>query len=109
MFKKYYLLFGLYSCFLCCVSAQVNLPTGSATFSLPMFSWQDNKSRLNSAIGLNYNSGNGLKVNDLASNVGQGWNLIAGGVITRLQAGEPDDQKEYHMNLTEAAEDIGKY
>jgi len=52
--------------------AQVNLQTGSATFSLPMFSWQDDKSRLNSIVALSYNSGNGLKVNDVASNVGQG-------------------------------------
>jgi hypothetical protein len=72
--------------------AQVNLQTGSATFSLPVFNWQDNKSRLNSMIALSYSSGNGLKVNELASNVGQGWSLIAGGVIVRMQVGEPDDQ-----------------
>src|SRR6185295_11251275 len=66
--------------------------TGSATFSLPMFNWQDDKSNLNSTVSLNYSSGNGLKVNDVASNVGQGWNLVAGGVITRMQVGEPDDQ-----------------
>jgi YD repeat-containing protein len=72
--------------------AQINLQTGSATFSLPMFSWQDNKSRLNSIVALSYNSGNGLRVSDVASNAGQGWNMIAGGVITRMQVGEPDDQ-----------------
>ncbi|MEO5995601.1 MAG: hypothetical protein ABIN89_02790 [Chitinophagaceae bacterium] len=73
--------------------AQVNLQTGSATFSLPMFNWQDDKSRLNAIVELNYNSGNGLKVNEVASNVGQGWRLIAGGVISRMQVGEPDDQR----------------
>jgi hypothetical protein len=72
--------------------SQVNLPSGSATFSLPIFNWQDDKSRLNSVIALNYSSGDGLKVNDVASNVGQGWNMIAGGSITRMQVGEPDDQ-----------------
>jgi len=89
------------------VNAQVNLQTGSATFNLPMFSWQDDKSRLNAAIALSYSSGSGLKVNDLASNVGQGWNLIAGGVITRMQVGEPDDQAEYDGNGT--IEDITQY
>lgn len=74
------------------LAAQVNLQTGSATFSLPIFNWQDDKSRLNSTVALSYNSGNGLKVSDLPSNVGQGWNLFAGGTIVRLQAGEPDDQ-----------------
>jgi hypothetical protein len=82
---------------------QVNLQTGSATFSLPMFNWQDDKSRMSSVVALSYNSGNGLKVNDVASNVGQGWNLVAGGVITRMQVGEPDDQKPFdgiqnHLN-----------
>ncbi|HEY8687691.1 MAG TPA: DUF5977 domain-containing protein [Chitinophagaceae bacterium] len=87
------------------LSAQVNLQSGSAIFSLPMFSWQDDKSRLNSEVSLNYNSGSGLKVNDVASNIGQGWNLLAGGSITRIQAGEPDDQKPRDG----AMEDINKY
>lgn len=75
--------------------AQVNLQTGSATFSLPMFNWQDDKSRLQSVVALSYNSGSGLKVDEVASNAGQGWSMIAGGAITRLQVGEPDDQKPY--------------
>jgi Family of unknown function (DUF5977) len=75
--------------------AQVNLQTGSAVFNLPIFNWQDDKSRLASVVALNYSSGSGLKVNDIASNVGQGWGLVAGGVITRMQAGEPDDQPGY--------------
>ncbi|HSU28157.1 MAG TPA: DUF5977 domain-containing protein [Chitinophagaceae bacterium] len=78
--------------------SQVNLQTGSATFSLPMFQWKDDKSRLNSLIALSYNSGNGLRVNDAASNVGQGWTLVSGGVITRMQVGEPDDQVAYEPN-----------
>ncbi|MFT3948785.1 MAG: DUF5977 domain-containing protein [Agriterribacter sp.] len=92
--------------FVCQCFAQVNLQTGSATFSLPMFNWKDNKSRLFAGVALNYSSGNGLKVNDVASNVGQGWSIVAGGVITRMQVGEPDDQKKYGL----AAEtDITKY
>jgi len=75
--------------------AQVNLQTGSAVFSIPMFDWKDDKSRLVSTVALSYNSGNGLRVNDIASNVGQGWNLVAGGVITRIQVGEPDDQPAF--------------
>src|SRR3954452_5247139 len=113
MFKKYCLLFCLLTFFLCRISAQTNLQTGSATFSLPMFSWQDDKSRLNSIVALNYNSGNGLKVDDVASNVGQGWSLIAGGSITRMQVGEPDDQRAYYNGLTssqpEIPEDETKY
>jgi hypothetical protein len=88
----------------CKLSAQVNLQTGSAVFSLPMFNWQDSKSRLYGNVAISYNSGNGLKVNDIASCIGQGWNLLAGGVITRLQIGEPDDQQPYG-----SGEDINQY
>ncbi|MES2372834.1 MAG: DUF5977 domain-containing protein [Bacteroidota bacterium] len=85
--------------------AQVNMQSGSATFSLPMFNWQDGKSRLNSVVSINYSSGSGLKTDDVASNIGQGWNLVAGGVITRMQVGEPDDQKPF----VDGSNDLRKY
>ncbi len=92
IFKKIFFIF-LYCFFIISTNqAQVNLQTGSATVNLPIFNWQDSKSRLNTSISLNYNSSNGLRVSDVASNVGQGWNLMAEGVITRMQVGEPDDQ-----------------
>lgn len=105
--NKRIVLFAVSFCFLLRSNGQVNLPTGSASFSVPMFSWQDDKSRLNSIVALNYVSGNGLRVNDLASNVGQGWSLLAGGVINRIQNGEPDDQPAYEGNGSET--DIRKY
>lgn len=86
--------------------AQVNLQTGSATFSIPMFNWKDDNGRLYSDVTLSYNSGNGLKVNSVASNVGEGWSLIAGGVITRMQVGEPDDQQASGL---QAEWDVNKY
>ena len=86
--------------------AQVNLQTGSATFSLPMFNWQDDKSRLKSVVALSYNSGSGLKVDEVASDIGQGWSLVSGGVITRLQVGEPDDQRPYQ---TGTEPDLNRY
>ena len=91
------------------VFAQVSPQTGSAGYSLPMFSWKDAKSRLNGGVSLDYNSGNGLKVNDVASNVGQGWNLAAGGIITRMQVGEPDDQRAYKQGSSEQYDDLTKY
>lgn len=87
--------------------SQVNLPGGSAVFDLPIFTWHDNKSRLNTGVSVSYSSGSGLLVNSVASDLGQGWNLNQGGVITRIQAGEPDDQKPYEGNG--ASEDITKY
>lgn len=78
--------------------AQVNLQTGSALYNIPIFNWKDQKSRLTANLSINYNSGNGLKTNEVASNIGQGWNIVAGGVITRTQIGEPDDQKPRATN-----------
>lgn len=90
--------------------AQVTLQTGSAVFSLPIFNWQDNKSRLTSAIALNYNSGNGLRVDDIASNEGTGWSLLSGGVISRVQVGVPDDQPAYAgANPNNNDQDVTKY
>lgn len=72
-------------------SAQVDLPTGRATFTLPLFSYSDGN-RLNFNMALNYTGGGGLQVNQIPSTVGLGWDLLAGGVIFRRTIGEPDDQ-----------------
>lgn len=87
------------------INAQVKYQTGSAEFGLPIFQWEDDRSKLISAVSLSYSSGNGLKVADVASNIGQGWNLQIGGSITRIQSGEPDDQKPRDGNF----DDITKY
>lgn len=71
---------------------QVNLQTGSANYEIPIFSFSDPKSGLGTGVSLSYSSGNGLVVSSRASNVGQNWNLMAGGAIYRKQNGEPDDQ-----------------
>jgi YD repeat-containing protein len=96
--------------FLCCflagkLFAQVNLQTGSAQYAVPVYQFSDNQSRLSLGVSLNYHSGNGLLVNDIASNVGTGWGLAAGGSITRMQVGEPDDQPERNG----AFDDISRY
>lgn len=72
--------------------SQINLASGSARFDIPIFNYKDDKSGLATSIGLFYNSGNGLRVNEIASSVGQGWQLNIGGFIQRRQNGEPDDQ-----------------
>lgn len=104
-FKRFFLIVVLSFTFLK-PFAQVSLQTGSAVFSIPMFDWKDDKSRLSSIVAISYSSGNGLKVNDVASFVGQGWNLTAGGAIARLQIGEPDDQQ---ANSGTNSQDISRY
>jgi hypothetical protein len=73
-------------------NAQVHLQTGSAQYSYSLFNYTDESSSLNTSIGVQYISGGGLKVNDIAGDVGLGWTLAAGGFIQRVQYGEPDDQ-----------------
>jgi hypothetical protein len=73
---------------------QVSLQTGSAVFDYPIYTFQDNKSRLSFPVSFGYNSGYGLRVDEVATDVGQGWGMIAGGRIVRQQIGEPDDQVE---------------
>ncbi|MDQ0109663.1 hypothetical protein J2T02_004807 [Chitinophaga terrae (ex Kim and Jung 2007)] len=71
--------------------AQVDLPTGKATFSLPLFNYDDGE-RLKTTISLNYSGGGGIKVNETPGIVGLGWELLVGGSIVRATVGEPDDQ-----------------
>lgn len=87
---KFYLLLIIF--WISKTEAQVNLQTGASQISLPLFSYSD-KDNLNCNISLNYIDGNGLKVNEVASYVGTGWNIQFGGAITREQRGLPDDQK----------------
>jgi hypothetical protein len=88
--KKIFLLISLLYGFVSV--AQVNLQSGTATADFPLFQYANDKARLNTSITLSYTSGDGLRVNELGSSVGTGWALQAGGVISRVQHGEPDDQ-----------------
>lgn len=75
------------------VSAQVNPQNGAAQFTLPLYSYTDAGNRLQLSVSLDYKDGNGLKVSEMAPAVGTGWGLSCGGVIERIQHGEPDDQR----------------
>ncbi|MTD72571.1 hypothetical protein, partial [Flavobacterium sp. LC2016-13] len=58
----------------------VGLFTGAANISVPLITFKTKD--LESPISLFYGS-NGIKVDEVASNVGLGWNMNFGGVITR--------------------------
>jgi hypothetical protein len=74
---------------------QVNIQSGAAQQSFPLINFSDAKTGLATSVTASYSSGNGLIVNSIASNLGTGWSLDAGGVVTRMQIGEPDDQQAY--------------
>ncbi len=91
------------------IFAQVNIQTGAAEQSFPLINYADSKSGLTLGISANYSSGNGLIVNSLASNLGTGWTLDAGGMITRIQKGQPDDQPEYNNGHMYGDEALKRY
>jgi|WetSurMetagenome_2_1015567.scaffolds.fasta_scaffold02548_4 YD repeat-containing protein len=66
----------------------VSLFTGKANISIPLYEIQVNDFKL--PINLTYNT-QGNRVSDIASWVGLGWTLNAGGVITRTIKGLPDE------------------
>lgn len=88
---KFSLLTGVLLLILYTSKAQVNLPTGRAEFNFPLYNYSDGN-RLSTSVSLNYTGGGGIKVDELASSLGLGWELQYGGIISRTALGEPDDQ-----------------
>lgn len=66
----------------------VNLSTGAINFSVPLYELKVKNATL--PISLSYSS-NGIKVDAIASWVGMEWSLFAGGVISRMVRGGPDE------------------
>ena len=66
----------------------INKNNGAPNVNIPITSISSKK--LTTAISLGYTS-TGIKVDEIASRVGMGWALLAGGVITRTVRGNPDD------------------
>ncbi|MBW6459258.1 MAG: hypothetical protein K0B08_01685 [Bacteroidales bacterium] len=66
----------------------VDKSTGIPKISIPLLNLTE--SGMDIQIALSYHAG-GIKVSDESSFVGLGWSLHAGGVITRVMRGMPDD------------------
>jgi hypothetical protein len=79
------------------VDVPVNYHTGLPTIGIPIYTVQSGNISL--PINLSYHA-SGLKVQEQASNVGAGWSLNAGGMITRTVMGLPDE-KFTNLNLNE--------
>ncbi|MBY0480202.1 MAG: hypothetical protein K2Q21_02505 [Chitinophagaceae bacterium] len=71
------------------VDFPVSYNTGTPQINIPIYSVQSGSIEL--PVSLSYHA-SGLKVQELASWVGAGWSLNAGGVITRSIAGSADDK-----------------
>ncbi|NDK57358.1 hypothetical protein [Pontibacter fetidus] len=70
----------------------VSLSTGTPNISVPLHTFST--SNLQLPVSLSYNS-NGIKVDQVASWVGLGWSLNAGGVVTRIVRDRPDEDNSF--------------
>ncbi len=77
--------------------ASVNEVTGSVGLTIPLVSVS--QGAYSFGVGLGYFS-NGIRVNEYASRVGLGWALQAGGSITRIIRGKPDDEPNAYGTYT---------
>ncbi|OQP38760.1 hypothetical protein A4H97_18760 [Niastella yeongjuensis] len=70
----------------------VDLSTGVTNISIPIFTL--NEHGINIPVSISYHA-SGIKVSDVASPVGLGWTLNAGGIITRTVFGLKDEQLDW--------------
>jgi len=68
----------------------VNLFTGTSVIPVPLYTLEE--AGISVPISLNYNA-SGMKTHEVAGWTGIGWNLMAGGMITREVKGLPDEGK----------------
>ncbi|MEM7086262.1 MAG: hypothetical protein AAF489_08780 [Bacteroidota bacterium] len=66
----------------------VNLYSGTPNINVPIYSLQGNE--MSVPISLTYDA-SGIKVDQIATNIGLGWNLNFGGVVSRSVNHLPDD------------------
>jgi YD repeat-containing protein len=69
-------------------NTSVNMYTGSPNIQIPIYTHKGRE--LDLPISLTYDA-SGVKVDQLATQVGLGWNLKVGGRISRITNGFPDD------------------
>lgn len=72
----------------------VGLFTGTPQVNIPLYEIKIEDFSI--PLSLNYSS-NGIRVDEISSNVGLGWSLNAGGVITRSLRDEADEGNRVHL------------
>jgi len=82
------------------VNIPVNLSTGIANIQVPLVSLLHNNG-VDLPVTLSYST-RGIKVQDVAGPVGLGWTLNAGGAITRVVMGLPDEDQNFLLPSTNA-------
>jgi|GEM_PF-1086798 len=84
----------------------VSMATGVPTIAVPLFGYKGGSNQLSLNLALSYHAG-GIRVEEISSNIGSGWALNAGGVISRTVRGLPDDMPIYgYMTLFPVQEPV---
>lgn len=81
----------------------VNYSSGLPQISIPMFTASGRD--ISVPVSLSYHAG-GIRVEEIASRVGLGWNLQAGGSVTRSVRGVADDKANGWLNTTVSVQDF---
>lgn len=81
----------------------VNYSSGLPQISIPMFTASSRD--ISVPVSLSYHAG-GIRVEEIASRVGLGWNLQAGGSITRSVRGVADDKGNGWLNTSVSVQDF---
>lgn len=87
------------------INNSINLYSGTTNVDLPIGSLPGRKIAV--PILLSYNTG-GIKVQDVAGWTGLGWNLNAGGAITRVVRGLPDEVENGFCGINNVGEKAGE-
>jgi hypothetical protein len=72
----------------------VGLSTGIPSITIPIYQYSATSKSLMHNVSIDYHAG-GIKVEEIASNVGLGWALNASGAVSRTVRGLPDDLDTY--------------
>ncbi|TRX34057.1 RHS repeat protein [Flavobacterium sp. ZT3R18] len=87
----------------------VGMFTGSPNLNIPIYTYKT--TNLEVPITMFYGS-NGIKVDEISSNVGQGWNLSFGGVISRVVRDLPDESRGANfipLNTNSTSTDVDSF
>ena len=75
------------------INTPINLYNGTASVNVPLYTASANNGA-SVSVSLQY-AGGGIKVNEIAGVAGLGWQLSAGGSITRVVRSLPDEQAPF--------------
>ncbi|PRY03364.1 YD repeat-containing protein [Pontibacter ummariensis] len=73
-------------------SVPVGLSTGIPSVGVPLYTYENKATGLSLSVTLDYHAG-GVRVDEVASSVGIGWALSAGGVVSRTMRGIYDEME----------------